>query len=41
MVRCTDIGLFYSSLGKDILQVVLYRNSKPENSLSDLDKKQE
>lgn len=41
MVRCTDIGLFYSSLGKDILQVVLYRNPKPENSLSDPDKKQE
>lgn len=36
----TDIGLFHYALGKDILQVVLYGNLKPENSLSDPDKKQ-
>lgn len=41
MVTCTDIGLFYSTLGKDILQVVLYRSLKVENTLSDPNKERE
>ena len=41
MLRWTDIGLFYPALGKDILQVALYGNIKPDNSLFDPEKKKE